>query len=215
MNTTLKHFTFLGVIASLGLFGCTTVDPYSNQPKTSQTAKGAGIGAASGAALGAILGGHGDRVEGALLGAGIGALAGGAIGHNMDSQEAELRRKLEVAGVQVARQGDLIALNLPSHVNFVKNSFALSQEFKRMLNGVAEVVLQYNSNILIEGHASADEGQKSELSKQRAESVANYLFARGVSRAHMGTMGYGSSKSISTLNEENRRVEITISPVRG
>ncbi|MBI4356436.1 MAG: OmpA family protein [Gammaproteobacteria bacterium] len=211
MNTTLYRLLISSLFLLLGLLvGCTSMDPYSGQPKTSQTTKGAGIGAASGAALGALLGGKGDRTEGALIGAGVGALIGGAVGHTMDMQEADLRRKLEVASVQVNRQGDLFVLNLPRHIQFDKNSTALKEDFREKLNAIAEAIkgLQ-KSNVLITGYASGDEDNPQRLSERRAETVSAYLFGRGVPDFRIRTLGQGASSQ----DQESRRVEVTISPV--
>ena len=41
------------------LAGCTTMDPYTGEQKTSQATKGAGIGALSGAILGSVVAGKG------------------------------------------------------------------------------------------------------------------------------------------------------------
>ena len=63
MNTTLRKlgiFTAsLGLV--LGLSACQTLDPYTQESKTSNTAKGAAIGAAAGAIIGLISGD--DAVE--------------------------------------------------------------------------------------------------------------------------------------------------------
>lgn len=206
-----NHLLISGVCLPLALLvGCTTMDPYSGQPKTSQTTKGAGIGAASGAALGALLGGKGDRTEGALIGAGVGALIGGGIGHHLDMQEADLRRKLEVASVQVRRQGDLFVLDLPKYIHFDKNSTALAEDFREKLNAISEAIKELTkSNVLITGYASSDEGNPEGLSRQRAEAVSAYLFGRGVPDFRMRTLGQGALGR----EPENRRVEVTISPV--
>jgi outer membrane protein OmpA-like peptidoglycan-associated protein len=58
------------------------------------------------------------------------------------------------------------------------------------------------------------------LSERRARSVADYLSARGVSPARMGTRGYGETAPIYQPDDTemkraaNRRVEIKIVPVR-
>ncbi len=55
---------------------CTTLDPYTQESKTSNAAKGAAIGAAAGAAVGLISGDDSaERKKNALILAGVGALA--------------------------------------------------------------------------------------------------------------------------------------------
>ena len=68
-----------GLTAMLG--GCTTLDAYTQESKTSNATKGAIIGAVSGAVVGLVSGDDSvERRKRALIGAGVGALAGGAIG---------------------------------------------------------------------------------------------------------------------------------------
>ena len=80
------------LLASLLLGACQTTNPYTGQQQTSNTAKGAGIGAAAGAVIGALAGGS---RKSALIGACVGVLAGGAVGNYMDKQEAQLRQQLQ------------------------------------------------------------------------------------------------------------------------
>ena len=97
------------------LSGCETLDAYTQESKTSNTAKGAAIGALAGAAVGLASGDDAvERRQRALIGAGVGALAGGAVGYYMDQQEAKLRAELEGTGVSVSRDGDNITLNMPA-----------------------------------------------------------------------------------------------------
>ena len=57
-----------------------------------------------------------------------------------------------------------------------------------------------------------------DLSRRRAESVANYLVSRGTSRARIATIGYGEQYPVADNTTEqgralNRRVEIRITPI--
>ena len=84
-GTLILTMTTLMVIVS----GCTTLDPYTREEKTSSATKGALIGAGIGAVVGLISGDDAvERRQHALIGAGIGALAGGAVGAYQDKQEA-------------------------------------------------------------------------------------------------------------------------------
>src|SRR3954447_14880261 len=98
----------------LAMYGCSTVNPYTQEQQTSKVAKGAGIGAAAGAVVGLLT--KGDKLQNAMIGAGIGAVAGGGAGYYMDVQEAKLRQQLQGTGVSVTRMGDNITLNLPGNV---------------------------------------------------------------------------------------------------
>src|SRR4051812_27346631 len=83
-----RRFVAAASIAAF-LAGCQTVDPYTEQPKTSNATQGAIIGGLAGAAIGAL---SNSRQAGtnALIGGAVGAVAGGAIGNYMDQQEADL-----------------------------------------------------------------------------------------------------------------------------
>jgi len=126
--------------SSVFLGACTTIDPYTRGEKTSNTVKGAGIGALSGAVLGVLVG---DNRKSVLIGAGIGALAGGGIGYYMDTQEAKLRHELEATGVSVTRYGDSIILNMPGNITFDTDSSAISAGFYGILDSVTKVVNEY------------------------------------------------------------------------
>ena len=107
---------------SIGLTGCTTINPYSGEEQTSSAVKGGAIGAATGALVGVLASSKHDRGKGALIGAATGAAVGGGIGYYMDVQEAKLRQKMKGTGVSVTRQGDNIILNMPNTVTFDTNS---------------------------------------------------------------------------------------------
>jgi hypothetical protein len=61
----------LATAITLALAGCQTTDPYTGEQKTSNTTKGAGIGATGGAIAGAIFGGSRKEVFLALKEIGI------------------------------------------------------------------------------------------------------------------------------------------------
>ena len=66
----------LAVLATAVFFGgCQTFDPYTGEEKTSNTTRGALIGAAAGAVVGLVSGDDAvERRKRALIGAGVGAL---------------------------------------------------------------------------------------------------------------------------------------------
>ena len=92
-------------VATFGLGGRLTYDPYTGEEKTSNATKGSIIGAIGGAAIGAATSSKSDRGKGALIGAASGAAIGGGGGYYMDKQEAQLRRQLEVYGDRGVRTG--------------------------------------------------------------------------------------------------------------
>ena len=216
-RTALLSATVVALVA-----GCYTMDPYTGEKKVSDTTKGAGIGALAGAAVGAVAGGSHNRGKGALIGAGVGALAGGAVGNYMDRQEAKLRAQLQGTGVSVARNGDNIDLVMPGNITFATGSADLNPGFFAVLDSVALVLKEYDKTTIdISGHTdstgSADKNQA--LSGQRASTVAQYLRTKGIADQRLAANGYGStrpfaSNSTADGRQKNRRVELSLTPVK-
>ncbi|WP_416138645.1 OmpA family protein [Halomonas sp. HK25] len=213
---------FVPLAAAALLVGCATTDPYSGQTQRSTTGTGAAIGAAVGAAAGALSGdGSTSRRDRALIGAAVGAAAGAGVGAYMDRQEEELRQSTRGTGIEVDRRGDDIVLNMPSSVTFGFDSSELTMSARNALNDVAQILTQYtDTRVNIAGHTdstgNADYNQR--LSERRAEAVGNYLGQSGVSRNRLNMTGYGQTQPVaSNASEEgraqNRRVEITLSPI--
>ena len=218
-----KILVFL-ISATLGfaLSGCQTLDPYTQESKTSNATKGAIIGAVSGAVVGLVSGDDAvERRQHALIGAGIGALAGGSIGYYMDRQEAKLRAELEGTGVSVHRDGDNITLNMPGNVTFATNSSDLSDSFYDVLGSVSIVLDEFDQTVVeVAGHtdSSGSEAHNQALSERRASSVAQYLDVRGVNDQRIITVGMGEIRPVadndsSSGRQMNRRVEITLVPI--
>ena len=215
------HLSTLAIstAVTLALLGCQTTDPYTGEQKTSNTAKGTGIGAVGGAIAGAIVTG-GSR-KGILIGAGIGALTGAGVGHYMDKQEAELRAQLQGTGVSVTRVGDSIILNMPGNITFATDSSNISADFYPVLDSVALVVNEFEKTYVdIIGHTdstgAADYNQR--LSVNRADSVARYLESQQVLPQRILTEGMGQNSPIASNDTPegralNRRVEIRLTPL--
>ena len=217
----IKEFMFCAIALSV-LSGCVT-DAYTGERRTSDTAKGAGIGAVGGAALGAgigaLTGGGKGALKGAAIGAGSGALVGGGIGMYMDNQNTELRRQLQGTGVSVTKNADnSITLNMPGDVTFASGSAVITSDFYSVLDSVATVLKKYdNSNIVVMGHtdSTGSPATNNQLSQQRASAVATHLISSGVSGKRITTHGYGPSHPIADNSTphgraQNRRVEIQI-----
>jgi outer membrane protein OmpA-like peptidoglycan-associated protein len=180
-------------------------------------------GAAAGAILGAgagMLAGGDDR-RNAAIGAAVGAVAGGAAGAYMDRQEAALRQQTAGTGIEVQRQGDQIALTMPSGITFQQGRADIQPGFHAVLDNVAATLNEYPSTAVdILGHASSEgeRGFNQRLSQQRADSVRNYLVAQGVASVRMSAVGMGIDYPVASNDTEagriqNRRVEIILTPV--
>lgn len=217
-----RKLTVAVLAAAMTFTACETLDPYTQQPKTSNAAKGAMIGAAAGAVVGLVSGDDAvERRQHALIGAGIGALAGGAIGNYQDRQQAKLRAELQGTGVSVTRIGDNITLNMPSNITFATNSSDLSPAFFGVLTSVSKVLKEFNQTVVeVAGHtdSTGTDSYNQALSERRASSVAQYLQSQGVLAERLITVGMGESRPVADNNtadgkQLNRRVEITLVPV--
>ena len=217
-GTRILALTTLMVIVT----GCSTLDPYTREEKTSSATKGALIGAGIGAVVGLISGDDAvDRRQRALIGAGVGALAGGAVGYYMDRQEARLRAELEGTGVSVTRIGDNITLNMPGNVTFATDSSNLSPAFFDVLNSVGKVLDEFDQTVVeVAGHtdSTGSEQYNQALSERRATSVSSYMQGRGVMEERLITVGMGELRAVADNGtavgrQANRRVEITVVPL--
>ena len=191
------------VSGALAVSGCTT-NPYTGEREAGKSAIGAGLGSLVGAGIGALSSSKKDRGKGALIGAAAGAALGGGVGYYMDVQEAKLRDKMRGTGVSVTRSGDNIILNMPNNVT-----------------GVAMVLKEYpKTAVNVIGYTDSTGGHdlNMRLSQQRADSVASALITQGVDASRIRTQGLGpanpiASNSTAEGKAQNRRVEITLSPL--
>lgn len=183
----------------------------------SRSVKGGAIGAAAGGTVGGVIGSKkGNTAAGVIIGAAVGGAAGALIGRYMDKQAKEIEQ--EVEGVEVERVGEGILLTFDSGLLFNFDSYQLTATTKANLDKMAEIVKKYeDTEILIEGHTDSvgSDAYNMTLSKNRAQSVADYLAGQGVAKSRLKTKGYGESRPITTNDtdsgrQQNRRVEAAI-----
>ena len=191
-----------------GAAGCASM---SNQEK------GAIIGATSGAVVGGVIGNQaGSTAVGAIIGAAVGGAAGAYIGNYMDKQAAEIDADLE--GATVERIGEGIKITFDSGLLFAVGKSDLQPASRTNLTNLAVVLNKYpDTEILIEGHTDATGSEESNLtlSRNRAQSVANFLDSQQVLATRFTIMGYGEAQPIATNEtdagrQDNRRVELAI-----
>lgn len=206
----MRRIIALVLIGSLlfGMLGCSGM---------SRTKKGAATGAVAGGVIGAVIGKRaGNTAVGAILGAAIGGAAGAYIGNYMDKQAAEIERDLE--GATVERVGEGIKITFDSGILFDVDKATLQSAARINLSKLAVILNKYNdTNVLIEGHtdASGSEEHNLNLSRNRAQSVANHLASVEVDPTRFKIMGYGESQPVATNDTDagrqaNRRVELAI-----
>ncbi|HRJ02251.1 MAG TPA: OmpA family protein [Hyphomonas sp.] len=179
------------------------------------TAAGAIIGAGAGMMAG------GDDKRNAAIGAAVGAIAGASVGVYMDKQEEKLRQQTAGTGIEVERQGDQLALTMPSGITFAQSSATIQPAFYQALNSVASTLIEYPSTAVdIRGHASSEGARdfNQRLSQQRADAVRSYLANQGVQSVRMSAIGMGIDYPVADNSTEagrvqNRRVEIILTPI--
>ena len=219
-----KLYIAIMLASMAALSGCETFDPYTGEKKTSNTAKGAGIGAGIGMVIAYIDNkdkSSKKRQKRMLEAAGVGAIAGGGIGYYMDTQEAKLRKTLRATGVSVERDGDNINLIMPGNITFVTAGHDLNADFHEVLDSVVLVLQEFNKTIIVSaGHTDSrgsDEYNQA-LSERRANSVAQYLIGKGVVEARVEAVGFGEKAPIADNATDagrslNRRVELSLLPI--
>ncbi|HLG35838.1 MAG TPA: OmpA family protein [Bacteroidia bacterium] len=200
------------MIISVILSACNATKKMSNQDK------GVVVGMAAGAATGAAVGNAaGNTGLGAVLGALVGGVAGGLIGHKMDKQAEEIKA-IKSAKVEKVNNGEGLRVTFDAGILFETNSSTLNSQSQDALSKFAQT-LQNNSetNVAISGHTdtTGSDAINQPLSEKRAESVANFLISKGVTRSRMTTVGNGSNQPVADNNTKrgrakNRRVEIVI-----
>src|SRR5664279_3512372 len=179
--------------------------------------KGTAVGVAAGGTAGAIIGGGGkSSVIGALIGAAVGGGAGYLIGNNMDKQAKAIKHA--VPDAQVERVGEGINMTFNSGLLFKINSSELSDSAKYNLGRIAAVFNNYpETTILVEGHTdnTGTVQYNIDLSRQRANTVVDYLMSKGVAKIRFDTKWFGEDQpkypnDTDASRKLNRRVEVGI-----
>ena len=104
-------------------------------------------------------------------------------------------------------------------VYFDTNSDVIQERSYSILNQVSSVMKAhpYIIKVSIDGHTDSrgSDSSNKDLSQRRANSVVNYIVAKGISNDRLQGVGYGEEKPIASNKTrkgraENRRVEFTI-----
>ena len=114
-----------------------------------------------------------------------------------------------------AKTGDKLAIR---DMNFRVNTFAIVPESRARLYELL-IVMQQNPNLKIDiqGHLCCMPTDRLNLSTQRAKAIYNFLVHNEISKSRLSFQGFGSTKPIHPIPEQNeeqraanRRVEIYI-----
>ncbi|WP_417888000.1 OmpA family protein [Zunongwangia sp.] len=210
-----KFFAVTIAIATLSLVSCDAIQNANNKQK------GAVIGSAGGATIGGVIGnnvGDGNSALGAIIGGVVGGAAGAYIGNRMDKQAKQIETEVPGAEVERVGEGINVTFNENSGVYFDTNKYNINAKSEATLNKLAGILKEYpDSNILVEGHTdnTGSASYNLTLSKNRAQSVTNYLVDKGISGSRFDTKWYGQSQpkydnSTAEGRSKNRRVELAI-----
>ena len=124
-------------------------------------------------------------------------------------------RKVDAVGCEelfVPERGDLVL----EGVTFENDSAQLKPESAATLDSVAASLLAWPEvRVEVEGHtdSTGSDAYNQKLSQKRAESVRDYLVAKGVDASRLSAKGYGEAEPIADNKSEdgrarNRRVEL-------
>jgi outer membrane protein OmpA-like peptidoglycan-associated protein len=196
------------VVAALLATGCESMSE-----RQKGTAIGAGVGAATGAVIGSTTGGRAGT--GAVIGGAIGAVAGNLWSKRMEDKRIAMEQATRGTGIDVARtQDNQLKVNVPADVSFDVNRSNVKPEMRPVLDQFAQG-LDPNMRVRIVGHTdnTGSDAVNNPLSIDRAQSVRDYLAARGVASSRIETSGRGEHEPIADNSSEagrakNRRVEI-------
>lgn len=198
------------VIAALLATGCADM---------TQTQQGTAIGAGAGALGGAVLAGTtgGRAGTGALIGGALGAVAGNLWSRRMEERRNAMEQATRGTGVEVSRTADnQLKLNIPSDISFDTGSAAIKPAMRGVLDPFASSLRDDPATRLrIIGHtdSTGSDAINNPLSLDRAQSVRDYLAARGVAAGRVEVTGRGSREPVADNTTDsgrarNRRVEI-------
>ena len=184
-------------------------------PRERGTAQGAGIGAVAGAVIGSVTGGNAG--SGALIGGALGAVGGNLWSKRMEDRRIALEQSTRGTNVEVSRTADnQLKLNIPNDISFDSGSYTIKPQLRAVLDPFANSLRDDPAaRIAIIGHTDnvGSDAVNNPLSVERAQSVRDYLTARGISGARVETAGRGEREPVADNSTEsgrakNRRVEI-------
>ncbi len=133
-------------------------------------------------------------------------------------QIAALKAKKAKSKSSIAAAATTQSTIIFDKVYFPTDSWKLKPTSHLQLDELAQwMKANPNSRILIKGHTDkrGDEAYNQQLSTQRAQSVAQYLYQQQIAEERIAAKGYGASQPLNTGNDSaalqrNRRVEFEI-----
>jgi outer membrane protein OmpA-like peptidoglycan-associated protein len=129
--------------------------------------------------------------------------------------------KLALASVPVKQEARGLVITLPGNILFASGKSALLSSASSKLDQIASVLKdEADHKISIEGYTDSrgSDELNNRLSRDRADSVRQYLMSRGLTGEHIEATGLGSSRPVADNGSaegraDNRRVEIVVSAI--
>ncbi|MEN8834045.1 MAG: OmpA family protein [Pacificibacter sp.] len=206
----------LPLVATLAVAGCTDMSDMSDP--NSKARQGAITGALVGGIIGLAKndGNVGKGVGGAIIGGALGA----GVGSLLDKQEADLRQQMGNDNVSIVNTGSELIVTLPQDILFATDSSVVRAGLQSDISALARNLQDYPSTtVQVIGHTDnvGSAAYNQELSTRRASAVAAILTSNGVQPYRVHPYGRGEDAPVATNltpegREQNRRVEIVISP---
>lgn len=118
-------------------------------------------------------------------------------------------------------ENETLKIDIASEVSFDFDSADLKPAFTPTLNKVADILQRYPKTVIhVVGHTDSvgSESYNQRLSEQRAQSVVDFLAARGVEPSRLYASGRGELEPRASNDTEagrqlNRRVELFVKPI--
>ncbi len=198
------------VAATLLATGCSNMSE-----RQKGTAQGAAVGAGVGAVLSSATGGRAGT--GAALGGAIGAVAGNLWSKRMEDKKQAMETATQGTGIDVARtEHNELKVNVPADFSFDVGRAAIKPTMRPVLDQFAQG-LDPTMRVRVVGHtdSTGSDAVNEPLSLERAQSVRDYLVARGIAAQRIETVGQGERAPVAdngteTGRAQNRRVEILL-----
>jgi outer membrane protein OmpA-like peptidoglycan-associated protein len=151
------------------------------------------------------------------VGGALGAVAGNLWSKRQEERRVAMEQATRGTGVDVSRTADnQLKVNIPSDISFDTGSATIKPQMRGVLDPFANSLKDDpNARVTIVGHtdSTGSPAINNPLSMERAQSVRDYLAARGVSPTRVETAGHGEREPVADNTTDagrakNRRVEI-------
>lgn len=138
---------------------------------------------------------------------------------------AKLSKHNLVGRLKVSQVSEDVHLEVSDKILFAEGSAQLKREGQRLLNELAQVLLQHRGVISVEGHtdnrpiSSIQFPSNWELSSGRATTVTRHLIDRGLDPIKLRAVGYADTRPLDSNatrkgRMRNRRVSLILTPHR-